>query len=211
MKRHYWLPAAALLVAASVTSAQAQDAVVAAPADQPATQAGGFGGKGGDWTGFYLGGQLGYGFGEFDLGEVDDFDTDGIVGGFMAGYRYDFGEWVLGAELQYDWSDLSISGSDASGDFDGIARLKGMVGYDLGASLVYGTAGVAYTNFDGLSGVDDIDFDDPGYVLGFGYDYQINTNWVVGVEYQFHQFDDFGADDNDVSFNTIHARAYYQF
>ena len=40
----------------------------------------------GEWTGWYAGGQLGYSYGEFDLESVtdtDNFDTNGIIGGFM--------------------------------------------------------------------------------------------------------------------------------
>lgn len=167
----------------------------------------------GDWGGAYGGVQLGYGFGEFDPDPtaIDELDTDGIVGGFHVGYNWDLGQWVLGTEFQYDASDLSVDDGTTSGNFDGIARLKGRAGYDLGNSMIYGSAGVAYTNFDGISGVTDIDFDDPGYVVGIGYDYRLNENWVLGAEYQHHMFDDFGAPGNDVDFGTVHLRASFMF
>lgn len=167
----------------------------------------------GDWSGAYGGLQLGYGFGEFDPDptNIGELDSDGVVGGFHLGYNWDFGQWIAGAELQYDASDLSVDDGTTSGNFDGIARLKGRMGYDLGNSMVYGSAGVAYTNFDGFDGVTDIDFDDPGYVVGVGYDYKVNENWVLGAEYQHHMFDDFGAPGNDVDFGTVHVRASYQF
>ncbi|MFW8635412.1 outer membrane protein [Cribrihabitans pelagius] len=165
----------------------------------------------GDWEGGYVGGQLGYGTGDFDLGVLDDLDTDGVVGGFTVGYLWDLGEWVVGPELQYDFADLSINSPTATGDFDGIARLKVRAGYDLGEALIYGSLGVAYTNFDGLSGVTDIDFDDPGYVIGLGYDHRVTENWVIGGELQYHKFDDFGTDGNDVDFGTLHVRAMFMF
>ncbi|GGH35993.1 Opacity protein [Cribrihabitans marinus] len=191
-------------LAGNLEPAQVEPAI--APAPVPASTSG-------DWGGFYAGGQLGYGFGSLDLDprNIDDLDTDGIVGGLTLGYLWDLGNWVVGPELQYDFSDLSVDEPSGSGSFDGIARLKARAGYDLGRSMVYGSAGVAYTNFDGLSGVNDIDLDDPGYVVGIGYDYQVNDSWVVGGEYQHHVFDDFGADGNDVDFGTVHLRATYQF
>ncbi|MBY6140818.1 porin family protein [Leisingera daeponensis] len=165
----------------------------------------------GDWEGGYIGGQIGYGSGDFDLGTLTDLDTDGAVGGFTVGYLWELGDWAIGPELQYDFSDLSINSGGASGDFDGIARLKLRAGYDLGNALLYGSLGFAYTNFDGLSGVTGIDLDDPGYVIGFGYDHQINDRWVIGGEYQYHKFDDFGTDGNDVDFGTLHVRAMFRF
>ncbi len=165
----------------------------------------------GNWEGGYVGGQLGYGFGEFDVTPPNTFDTDGVIGGFHVGYLWDFGDWVVGPELQYDWSDLSFNSGGNSGSFDGIARLKVRGGRDLGDGLLYASAGVAYTNFDGVSGVTNIDFDDPGYVVGVGYDYKVSEDWVVGGEYQYHKFDDFGAAGNDVDFGTVHLRASYKF
>ncbi len=180
-----------------------EDTVVATPAPEPIPASG-------DWQGGYAGLQLGYGFGDFSF-NVDDFDTDGVIGGIHAGYLWDMGTWVIGPEFQYDAADLSFDTSTGSGSFDEIARLKLRVGRDMEQGLFYGSAGVAYANFDGVSGITDIDFDDPGYVVGVGYDYRMNSNWVLGGEYQFHKFNDFGADGNDVDFSTVHLRASYQF
>lgn len=165
---------------------------------------------GGDWTGGYAGVQLGYGTADFTT-DVDDYDADGVIGGFHAGYLWDFGQWVVGPELQYDWTDLAIDSGNGSGDFEEIARLTVRAGRDLGQGLLYGSAGLAYANFDGVSGALSGDLDDPGWVLGLGYDYKLTDNWVVGGQYQYHQFDDFGADGNDVDFGTFHLRASYQF
>lgn len=162
-----------------------------------------------DWSGGYVGGQVGYGFGDFST-NVDDFDSDGILGGLHAGYNWDLGDWVLGAEVQYDWSDLSLTTDTGSGTFDEIGRLKLRAGRDLGQTLVYGSAGLAYANFDD-DGAFNFSFDDPGYVVGVGVDRQIGQNWVAGLEYQYHMFNDFGADGNDVDLQTIHARASYRF
>lgn len=165
---------------------------------------------GGDWGGGYAGLQLGYGTADFTT-DLDDYDTDGVIYGFHAGYLWDFGDWVAGPELQYDFTDLDISSDGGSGSFDEIARLNLRAGRDLGRSLIYGSIGIAYANFDGVSGALSGDLDDPGWVVGIGYDYKATENWVFGAQYQYHQFDDFGADGNDVDFGTFHLRASYQF
>lgn len=164
----------------------------------------------GDWGGGYGGVQLGYGTADFTT-SVDDYDSDGVIGGFHLGYNWDFGDWVVGPELQYDFTDLSIDSGTGTGSFDEIARLNLRAGRDLGRGLLYGSVGVAYANFDGVSGALSGDLEDPGYVLGVGYDYKLNDDWSVGGQYQYHQFDDFGADGNDVDFGTAHLRATYNF
>ena len=181
----------------------APDAMVVAPAPVVADTSG-------DWSGGYAGLQLGYGSGDFST-SLNDYDSDGVIGGFHAGYMWDFGEWVVGPELQYDSADLDIDEGTASGSFDEIARLNLRAGRDLGRGLLYGTVGLAYANFDGASGALSGDFDDPGYVLGLGYDYRLNESWSVGGQYQHHVFDDFGTDGNDVDFGTAHIRASYNF
>ncbi len=209
MKRFVWLSLAISGFAASAAMAGNIEPAPVEPALAPAPVTY----SGSDWGGAYVGGQIGYGFGNFDLGAISpsDFDTDGVIGGLHVGYLWDLGDWVVGPELQYDFSDLSFNEASGSGSFDGIARLKMRAGYDLGRSLLYGTAGVAYTNIDGISGIPDIDYDDPGYVVGLGYDYKLTENWALGAEYQHHIFDDFGADGNDLDFGTVHVRASFQF
>lgn len=164
----------------------------------------------GDWAGAYGGVQLGYGSADFST-DIDDYSSDGIIGGAHVGYMWDFGDWVVGPEFQYDATDLDISTAGGSGSFDEIARLNLRVGRDLGRGLVYGTAGLAYANFDGVSGALSGDLDDPGYTLGVGYDYQLTDRWTVGGQYQYHKFDDFGASGNDVDFGTAHLRASFNF
>ena len=74
------------------------------------------------WTGFYIGGRLGYGW---DAGHVTadplpdpftfgvdqyrlDTNSDGIVGGGEAGYNWQFGKWfVLGAEADFSGSGMN--------------------------------------------------------------------------------------------------------
>ena len=179
-----------------------EEPVVAAPVPAPAPIY--------DWSGPYVGAQIGYGFGEFS-NDIDDFDSDGIIYGLHAGYLSDLGTWVIGGEIQADATELDIDTDEGSGSFDQIARLKLKAGYDLGQTLLYGTAGIAYANFDGDDGAFDVNLDDNGYVLGVGADYKITENWIGGLEYQYHMFNDFGEDGNDVDVQTIHARVSYQF
>ena len=94
--------------------------------------------RGSDWTGFYAGGQLGYG--QVETPAFSE-DQDDLIYGLHAGYNYDLGNFVVGAEIDYDWTQIGDSGSGI--DLDNVARLKLRAGYDAGQFLPYITAGMA--------------------------------------------------------------------
>ncbi len=146
-----------------------------------------FSGKGNagpvNWTGPYLGMDLGYGFGRTEgqvtdnAGKAADLENGGrinqklrnFVGGLHAGYNYQFpNNVVLGVEgdiLAGDlstWSgvrvsstsgeSLSIAGlreanileSDTRYKWDRLITLRGKLGYSLGQTLLYATAGIGW-------------------------------------------------------------------
>jgi opacity protein-like surface antigen len=177
----------------------APEPVVAAPAPVVVEQSA-------DWGGFYAGAQLGYGDADTN---VDGVDGDGALGGVHAGYRYDFGRAVVGAELDYDFSNISLDApvGGASADIDSIARVKLMAGADLGRSLLYVTAGKAYAE---VSGAGD-DLSDNGKFYGIGMDYAVTDTWTVGGEILKHEFDDFDDSGLDVDATTVKAKVSYNF
>ncbi len=155
-----------------------------------------------DWTGFYAGVQAGYGFGEAD-GAADS-DLDGAFGGIHGGYNYDFGQFVLGTELDLSVADLSL---DTGGEIDQLARLKLRGGFELGRALIYGTGGAAYANVNTAGG----DLSDYGYFVGAGVDYLLTNNIVAGVEYLYHDFQDIDDSGIDANVSTIGAKVSWKF
>lgn len=166
------------------------------------------------WEGGYIGGQIGYAYGDFEL-DTDTFNNDSAIAGLTAGYLWSLGDgWYLGPEFQYDFADISITDSDtgAEASFEEIARLKLILGYEIGQGLVYGSAGVAYGSLDTVGDVfDGFDGSDTSYVLGLGYDYRIGENWTLGGEYMYHNFTGIGSDGGDVNVNTLQLKAAYRF
>ncbi|MEP5730248.1 MAG: outer membrane beta-barrel protein [Sulfitobacter sp.] len=152
----------------------------------------------GDWTGFYTGLQLGYADADGD-GALDGNDTSI---GFHAGYDYDLGSYVIGAELDYDQLDLDLNGGAAS--VDSVARLKVKGGYDLGKTLIYATAGFARA--DTSVG------DETGGFAGIGVNYRVSERYTIGAEVLEHRFDD-SADvaGNDLDATTITLRGALRF
>lgn len=190
-----------------------------------------------DWSGGYAGASLGYGLIDEDgLDGLEDPDTqffgddnitfdvdgDGAIGGVFAGYQYDFGSYVLGAELDLNAANLDFD-DDSFADFiddpstateetggvsiDQIHRLKLRAGYDAGNTLVYGVLGAAYAKADILGS----DFSDTGYVVGAGVDYKVTDAVNVGGEVLYQQWDDFDNTGVDFDATTFQARVAYQF
>ena len=154
-----------------------------------------------NWSGFYLGGQLGYGDVDTD---VEDYDGNGAIGGVHAGYRYDFGRAVVGAELAYDITNIDIG--DAGDELDNVATLKLMAGGKIGQGLLYATAGGAWADTSSDAG----DPDD-GYVYGIGYDYMVNERWSVGAELLRHTWDAFDDTRTDADATTLQAKVGFRF
>ena len=207
---------AAPVVAAGLVPVDPEPIIAPVPMTPPDT----------DWTGFYAGAQIGWGFvngdGEFDTGTIADLDIDvdgdGAVGGLTAGYRWDFGQFVAGGEVQYDWADIDFDDVnvgaldiqlDDVGRVDQIWRVKGIAGYDAGRTLIYGSVGWANASVE----VNGEDGDENGWLVGAGVDYLLTDRLTLGGEVMYHQFDDFGSDGEnfDVDLTTVHAKLTYRF
>ncbi len=157
----------------------------------------------GDWTGFYAGGQIGYG--DVDTGGAVSLGGDGGFGGLHAGYNWDLGTTVIGAELDYDVSELELDGG--AGTIEDVTRIKFRAGWDSGPSLIYGTIGAANAS----AKIGGTDFSDTGFLAGAGLAYDLGNNWVLGGEVLYHQFDDFDSTGIDVDVTTISARMSFRF
>ena len=75
-----------------------------------------------NWTGFYIGGHVGYGWSERCLtvdgfGEVGCNDGSGILGGGQAGFNFQTGNFVFGVEFSGSIADLN--GDNTSGNLPG--------------------------------------------------------------------------------------------
>ncbi|MBF9030569.1 porin family protein [Rhodobacterales bacterium HKCCE3408] len=177
--------AAALSIAAAPALAGGLDTpaptpVVVAPAAAPVT----------DWSGAYVGLQydtIADGF--LDNGVAGSFTVEGQVYGIFGGYRFDFGQLVVGGEVDYMMGDGDITAGAAvtAVDYDRLLRVGIEGGFDLGRALVYGTAG--YADIDISAGAGSLD--SSGYFYGLGVDILATDRVVIGVEALRHQFDDF--------------------
>lgn len=149
----------------------------------------------GDWTGGYVGLNLGYA----DL-EADGNSGDGNFYGLSAGYDQDLGNWVVGGGIDYDQLDIGLGGSDV----ENALRLKLRAGYDLGSGLVYGTAGAVRIDVEGVG-------DDTGFFVGAGYEHKVTEQVSLGTEVLYHKVNDFNNSGSDVEATTVAAKVNFRF
>jgi opacity protein-like surface antigen len=138
-----------------------------------------------DWTGAYAGLQAENGNATI-LGGPPDPEFDGTFLGVFGGYRYDFGTWVLGGEIDYVTGELTSA--IPAGSVDDLLRAGVELGFDAGQALFYGTAGWARVGLTDPVGATDND----GYFYGVGMDYLVTDRITVGFELLWHDFDEVG-------------------
>ena len=160
-----------------------------------------------DWTGVYLGGQIGYSWGDssgdgfastpgglFATGRLSD--AQGVIGGGHVGYNYQFDQWVLGVEGSVDGAAISrdtlIPAVDPTGvawwtagsvagtfrsDLQGSVRAR--AGYTFDRLLVYGTGGLAIGQFSSQLTLAGVDLIGP-FFTSTGEHSTTRTGWTVG-------------------------------
>ena len=174
---------------------------------------------GSDWSGAYVGGQLGFGTltleDDNSTAETDEFD--GATYGLHAGYMFDFGGVVVGAEVDFDATQITIE-DDVEATNDGVdvssvVRGKLRVGYDAGRFLPYVTAGVAQVRLNADNEAVDAGVDDSynGRFVGIGANYMVSDRFMVGIEALRHDFDDTPVADISTEVNTISLRGSIRF
>lgn len=182
------------------------------------------------WTGFYAGVHAGATFGDNDAQIVSngqpffhdgtdapfDLSATGFEGGAQIGYNWQMDAFVFGVEADFG----GMGASDSTGgigtptlwnglgtDYDWLATVRGRVGYAWDRVLVYGTAGLAISQF-----TDTYHFqktDDPGDTSDLSWG-DTATGWTVGggVEYSMTNhvslrleglYVDLGSTTNDLS------------
>ena len=173
-----------------------------------------------DWTGFYIGVHVGYGWDREDPSVVichcvadppEPFDAKGILGGFQAGFNYQFNSLVVGIEGEL--AGAGIKGTSTwieegdphtlSTDIKRLATATARVGYAFDRALFFVKAGGAW---------EDVDYNHTHTILAVpGLVHSLSgsatrSGWLigVGVEYAFWrnvsakiEFDhiDFGSKD----------------
>ena len=140
-----------------------------------------------NWSGAYVGGTATWQNGKFN-GQGNN-RAHGFGGGVYGGYNMQSGQMVYGgeADLNYSGVDKSANGFKAKQGANG--SIRGRVGVDLNPVLVYGTAGVAASNFDVKKpGVGNDDATMLGLTAGAGVEAFVTDNVTARVEYRYTDY-----------------------
>jgi outer membrane immunogenic protein len=170
-----------------------------------------------DWSGFYIGGLLGYGDGSYGNGGIfpgdGEGDWNGSLYGIALGYNFQNGNMIYGAELTYSSADMDGSEDCANpafqciGTLDSIATLRGRVGYVVAPStMVFGTFGFARAdvNFSTDNGAGPVGENRNlnGYVIGAGAEHALSDSLSLRGSVLYY---DFGGDDfqTDIVYDDV--------
>ena len=216
MKKYLLASVAALgLVAAGAASAAdlpSRKGPIAAPVYMPPAFS---------WTGFYVGGNAGYGWGNVNAnGFANVGDLDGFVGGGQIGYNYQMGQFVIGAEADIQGADLgtgrNVFGDSVKTEYFGTVRARVGVAFD--RFMPYITGGWAYGNVK--TSIPTLAFSSDrshtgGWTVGGGVEYAFTNNLIGGVEYLYVDLGEkniLGAATKvGTDFSVVRARLSYQF
>nr|WP_245283703.1 carbohydrate porin [Bradyrhizobium sp. URHD0069] len=157
-----------------------------------------------NWTGFYLGGHVGYGGGNFGPGTNPlplqgvffPHSTTGLIGGYQAGYNFQLpNNLVFGAELDVSFKSIvdrpRLVPAPFNTTLDYSATARGRIGYAFGTLLPYVTGGLAWarTRLD-INGVDGSVLSERGHThlgwtAGAGVEYATDARWSAKLEYDY--------------------------
>ncbi len=155
------------------------------------------------WTGFYVGLNAGGAFGNSSwttpAGSVGSFSTLGALFGGQIGGNYQIGQFVIGAEGDFDWQNLrgaSATGICAPAVIGGcavasnwLATIRGRAGFAADRVLFYVTGGGAFTNIKPSTGA--LPYgggSEPGWTAGGGIEYAFTDDWTAKFEYLYASF-----------------------
>lgn len=171
------LAGSALFVAAPAFAADIPEPIPTAPAPEAVVP------MAFDWTGAYVGANIGYLWGTFDVEGAGDVDSDQFTGGLFAGYNYMVTpNWVVGGEVDVNYADTEDFGGVDTSLWYGSARAR--IGYAFDSFLIYGTGGLALA-YPTVEAVDDDSQLHVGWTVGAGLEAALTQNITARAEYLY--------------------------
>ena len=164
------------------------------------------------WIGPYLGGNIGYQWGDVTNSIAS---PSGAGGGVQGGYNWQFGQFVIGGE-----ADIQASGAGdtfALWKFSNpwFGTLRGRAGLAMNNILLYGTGGLAFGNVRAQALNLTETHSAAGWTLGVGAEIGITANWSAKAEYLYvnlnnNQFALTGLP-NGYQFSVVRLGVNYRF
>lgn len=191
------------------------------------------------WAGLYVGGAVGYGWGDTtERNFVDPYpdnavEVDGVIYGAHLGYNFQRGDMVLGVEAAFNGANIDGTHEHNSNDggtyslkrkLDWYGAVTGRVGLARGDMLFYGLGGAAWAKTKTTEGVVDdgtvADFTHStnstklGWTAGAGIERAITNRISLRLEYAHveigHDKIFDGEEDVDLSVDTVKIGASFK-
>lgn len=166
-----------------------------------------------NWTGFYVGAQVGGGWGTHDRsvlppGFQNSYNSSGVLGGLYGGYNWQFQSVVVGLETDINWTGIQGDDGGAGGSLDQtkvkwLGSVRGRLGYAWDRILVFATGGWAYAgleHFNNSGAGETLTKNQSGWTVGGGLEYALNPKWLVRAEYRYY---DLGTYQNSAPTNGV--------
>ena len=154
------------------------------------------------WTGFYVGGNVGYGWADTSVpGFAGTERLSGVIGGAQAGYNWQTGNWVVGLETDFQYSGqqhktVTVAGAVTMEQTDKLSWLgttRVRAGFAADRWYFYGTGGVAYGEGKVSGSATALGVSVPfggsgskvGWTAGAGVEAALGRNWSWKTEYLY--------------------------
>lgn len=167
-----------------------------------------------DWSGFYVGVFGGGGYGNHNLDNASgpagnanftvNYSSQGAVAGGEIGYNIQSGNFLVGIEGDYSWSDIRGDDEFALGANDatrlrGVGTIRARTGFTIDRWLMFFTGGWAYgdlqhINTDPVFGIDRFSANRSGVTAGGGIAYAVTDNLIGKLEYRYYDFGSYSRD-----------------
>jgi len=186
--------------------------------------------SGTDWSGFYAGGHVGYGWGDWDYsGTYEPGPTpftrrgepEGWLAGVQVGHNWQVDNVVFGLQADLDLAGIEVANpSGANDSLDAFGTLSGRVGLALGSMLPYVKLGAGIGSATGVwQGGEEAHAGAYGWVAGAGLEVAVTDSVSAFVEYDYIGFktDTFefttasGRVDVEGSLQTVKAGLNFRF
>lgn len=150
-----------------------------------------------DWSGFYFGGNLGWGWGQFTTNSAltgrFNSDASGVNGGVHAGYNHAITPNIIaGLEADFQLSDLekrrSVAGVGVKTSSDWNSTIRGRLGYAFDRFMIYGTGGLSIADLEVAAAGSKGNETAIGWTLGAGIEGAVTDNVTARLEYLYQDF-----------------------
>lgn len=179
-----------------------------------------------NWSGLYLGGNIGAAWGNTEFSANGSTWTDSqtqFTGGGQVGYNWQMGNFVVGLDASMNWASLDLQSQEwhtaagtlvGTGGTDWIGTLAGRMGFANDGWLIYGRFGGAWAH--GSARVNNLTTNASrvnsdtvgGWVVGGGLEYALSQNWTTRLQYDYIRLEErtvggLARTDNNVQLLTV--------